>query len=154
MQPAGHLLLLHHQPLHPVVNSWCTPGWALWGRCWSSPGTDRGTAVLFPHLRNQYTKPFNEISGSSPSCKTPWPAPAVCSSSSRQSPRPPTPLALRCSPSPRAMWRFRTCSSPTEGPAAYRGLYSGRAAAQLVALVGPTGCGKTSLINLLIGFTT
>ena len=52
VQPAGHLLLLHHQPLHPVVNSLVYTGVGIVGALLViSGGTDRGTAVLFPHLR-------------------------------------------------------------------------------------------------------
>ena len=64
LQPAGHLLLLHHQPLHPVRQLLVYTGVGIVGALSVVSGNlSVGQLSAFLSYANQYTKPFNEISG-------------------------------------------------------------------------------------------
>ena len=153
---ARHVLFVHHQPVHAVCERpWCTPAWAYSARSPPLSGSlSVGMLTCFLTYANQYTKPFNEIAGVAAELQS-----AIAS-------------AARVFELIDAPWhgrrtrRTRSPSARADGSVEIRdvafsyrqdvplieNLNLAAQPGQRIAIVGPTGCGKTTIINLLMRF--
>ncbi len=102
---------------------------------------------------NQYTKPFNEISG----VVTEFQNALACASRIfeliEETPEEPDAPDAACLTDPAGEVRFsKVAFSYTPEKSLIEDLNLAAAPGQRVAIVGPTGCGKTTVINLLMRF--
>ncbi len=122
------------------------------GRIW---GTAMTVGTLFSCLAyaNQYTKPFNEISGVITELQNAFACAARIGELTRAEVETPDAADARVLVSPRGEVAFEhvTFSYVPERPL-MRDLTIHAGDGMKVAIVGPTGCGKTTLINLLMRF--
>ena len=119
---------------------------------WPSPLTV-GQVQSFLSYSNQYMKPFNEISGVVTQLQ------AAVASARRvfalldAQPEPPDPQDAIVLENPRGDLEFCDVSfSYVPSRPLLQGISFHASPGQRIALVGPTGCGKTTLINLLLRF--
>ncbi len=111
-----------------------------------------GQLSMFLTYANQYTKPFNEISG----VVTEFQNAIACAKRifellDEKSEAPDTPQAVDIVPDGRVTLNDVDFSYTPEKPL-IEGLNLDVANGKHIAIVGPTGCGKTTLINLLMRF--
>ena len=111
-----------------------------------------GTLAAFLAYANQYTKPFNEISGVITELQNAFACAArlfeLCE-------EPPEPSDKEMPSLKKAEGNIELCDigfSYEAGKKLIEDLSLSVKAGQRVAIVGPTGCGKTTLINLLMRF--
>ena len=112
-----------------------------------------GGLSAFLAYANQYTKPFNEISGVVTELQGALAAAArifAVLDSELQTPDAPDAAVLHA---PKGAVEFKNVSfSYTPEQRLIEGMSLSVAPGQRVAIVGPTGCGKTTVINLLMRF--
>ena len=113
-----------------------------------------GGVQTFLSYANQYTKPFNEVTSVITQIQTAFASAAAPSLRSwmrwRRSPTPPMPSR---SPVPRGdVTLAHVDFSYVPARPLLRDICVHAAPGARIALVGPTGCGKTTLINLLLRF--
>lgn len=102
---------------------------------------------------NQYTKPFNEISGVITELQNALACAARLFELIDEPPQPPdAPDAVRLRQVEGNVRLDRVCFSYVPERPLIRNLSLAVRPGQRVAIVGPTGCGKTTLINLLMRF--
>jgi len=143
-------------PATRFVNSIVFTGVALVGSLYAiAGGITVGDLSCFLTYANQYTKPFNEISGvvtemqNAVSC-----AARVFEFMDAKDQEPDAPEALALTPDQvdgRVAIR-QMAFSYVPGKALIRDFNLDVAPGQRIAIVGPTGCGKTTFINLLMRF--
>ena len=116
-------------------------------------GISVGSLTTFLNYANQYTKPFNEISG----VVTELQNALACADrvfqlleAPSETPDPEQPASLETVRGSLEIQNLDFSYTP-EKPL-LRGLNVSAEPGQRIALVGPTGCGKTTFINLLMGF--
>ena len=127
-------------------------------------GFEGGTGAIFTHITvgslsclltyaNQYTKPFNEISGVVTELQNALTCASRIFELIEESPEIPdkTDAAVLTSPDGRVALHDVSFSYVPERKL-IEGLSLNVSAGQKIAIVGPTGCGKTTLINLLMRF--
>ncbi len=118
-----------------------------------SGGMSVGGLTSFLSYANQYTKPFNEISGVITELQN---ALACADRIFRLIETPaqrPDPEGGKAQPQVRGEVELKNVSfSYTPEKPLIRGFNLKVKPGQCVAIVGPTGCGKTTMINLLMGF--
>lgn len=112
-----------------------------------------GILTVFLSYANQYTKPFNEISGvitelqNAISC-----AGRIYEIIDEKPQTPDAPDAFTMENADGEVKFENVCFSYTEDRKLIENLNLTAQAGQRIAIVGPTGCGKTTLINLLMRF--
>lgn len=112
-----------------------------------------GILTVFLSYANQYTKPFNEISGvitelqNAISC-----AGRIYEIIDEKPQTPDAPDAFALENADGEVKFENVCFSYTEDRKLIENLNLTAQAGQRIAIVGPTGCGKTTLINLLMRF--
>ena len=117
-------------------------------------GLSVGQLSAFLSYANQYTKPFNEISGvGDGAAKRPGLRGPCVRAYRGAAPGPRRPRRPGCWKTPRAAWSIQDVafSYRPEQPL-LEDFHLEVKPGQRVALVGPTGCGKTTVINLLMRF--
>ena len=118
-----------------------------------SGGLTIGTLISFLSYANQYTKPFNEISGVISELENALACAARIFDLMDQpsmTPDPPEPKELN---HVRGDFQLKNvCFSYDPAHPLIENLSLHAAPGQRIAIVGPTGCGKTTLINLLMRF--
>ncbi len=115
-------------------------------------GITVGQLASFLSYANQYTKPFNEISGVVTELQNALACAGRIFELIEQPPETPdAPDAVRLTPDGRVDLENLRFSYLPEKPL-IEGLSLAVQPGQRVAIVGPTGCGKTTLINLLMRF--
>ncbi len=142
-------------PSTRFVNNLVYAGVALTGAflCISSPSFSVGTLSVFLNYANQYTKPFNEISG----VLTELQNALACAArlfellDAEEIPADAPDAAVLEKSDGRVILSDVAFSYVPEKPL-IRDFSLTVAPGQRVAIVGPTGCGKTTLINLLMRF--
>ncbi len=116
-------------------------------------GLTVGALSCFLSYANQYTKPFNEISGVVTELQNALTCAARVFALIDETPQTPEPADAYTLTSPDGAVDLREVSFAYD-PARplIEGLNLTVSPGQRVAIVGPTGCGKTTLINLLMRF--
>ena len=135
------------------VNSLVYAGVALVGGLLTAGGSITvGALTCFLSYANQYAKPFNEISG----VITEFTGALVCADRVfeliEQSPETPDDNANELSNVSGSVEMDNVCFSYTPDKKLIENLNLNVSPGMRVAIVGPTGCGKTTLINLLMRF--
>ena len=135
------------------VNSLVYAGVALVGGLLTAGGSITvGALTCFLSYANQYAKPFNEISG----VITEFTGALVCADRVfeliEQSPETPDDNANELSNVSGSVEMDNVCFSYTPDKKLIENLNLNVSHGMRVAIVGPTGCGKTTLINLLMRF--
>lgn len=116
-------------------------------------GLSVGNISMFLSYANQYTKPFNEITGIITQLQTAFAsAQRVFAVLDEPSEQPDTPDAIVKSGSEGAVTFKHVDFSYRPDQRLIQDLNLNVAPGSTVAIVGPTGCGKTTLINLLLRF--
>lgn len=116
-------------------------------------GLTVGQLTCFLSYANQYTKPFNEISGVVTELQNALACAARVFELIEQEPQVPDPAgALELEDAEGAVQIDRVCFSYRPGQRLIEDFDLAVEPGQRVALVGPTGCGKTTVINLLMRF--
>lgn len=116
-------------------------------------GLSVGNISMFLSYANQYTKPFNEITGIITQLQTAFAsAQRVFAVLDEPSEQPDTPDAIVKSGSEGAVTFKHVDFSYRPDQRLIQDLNLNVAPGRTVAIVGPTGCGKTTLINLLLRF--
>lgn len=112
-----------------------------------------GQLTCFLSYANQYTKPFNEISGVITELQNALACAARLFELMEQPPElPDAPGATALSDVTGNVTLQNVAFSYTPDKALIQGLNLTAAPGQRIAIVGPTGCGKTTVINLLMRF--
>ena len=113
-----------------------------------------GDVQAFIQYSRQFTLPIIQAASSRTSSSPPSRPPSGCSSCSTRRRRSPDPVHPACCPAAsRGAVAFEDVSFRyLPGPAAHRGPDLVVEPGQTVAIVGPTGAGKTTLVNLLMRF--
>ena len=116
-------------------------------------GLTVGTLTSFLAYANQYTKPFNEISGVVTELENALACAARIFEMMDEPAMAPDPAEPRLPADPRGDFVMRDVFfsyDPARPLIEHLSLHA--APGQRIAIVGPTGCGKTTLINLLMRF--
>ncbi len=112
-----------------------------------------GSLVIFLSYANQYTKPFNEISGVIAELQNAFACAARIFALLEEPEEVPDATAEKRLGAVRGEISFDDVDfSYTPDRPLIRGFSLKARAGQRIAIVGPTGCGKTTLINLLMRF--
>lgn len=122
---------------------------------WFSVGTafTVGSLSIFLSYANQYTKPFNEISGVVTELQNALACAARLFELIEEEPQTPdAPDSIELCEVKGQVSLQNVAFSYTPGRSLIEGLNLEAAPGQRIAIVGPTGCGKTTLINLLMRF--
>lgn len=143
-------------PATRFVNSVVFTGVALVGSLYAiAGGITVGDLSCFLTYANQYTKPFNEISG----VVTEMQNAISCAArvfefmdAKDQTPDAPDALVLKQDQVDGRVALEKVAFSYVPGKALIRDFNLTVAPGQRIAIVGPTGCGKTTFINLLMRF--
>ena len=143
-------------PATRYVNSVVFTGVALVGSLYAiAGGITVGDLSCFLTYANQYTKPFNEISG----VVTEMQNAISCAArvfefmdAKDQTPDAPEALVLKHDQVDGRVALEKVAFSYVPGKALIRDFNLTVAPGQRIAIVGPTGCGKTTFINLLMRF--
>lgn len=116
-------------------------------------GLTVGVLSVFLNYANQYTKPFNEISGVVTELQNALACAGRVFDLLEEPPQPPDPDAPQRLESVRGDVEIRGLkfSYDPEKPI-IKGVSISAKRGQRIAIVGPTGCGKTTMINLLMRF--
>ncbi len=118
-----------------------------------SGGLTVGTLASFLSYANQYTKPFNEISGVVTELENALACAGRVFELMDAPPMTPDPALPEAPDAPRGEFVMRDVSFSYDPARPLIEHLSLRAEpGQRIAIVGPTGCGKTTLINLLMRF--
>ncbi len=116
-------------------------------------GITVGNLTSFLNYANQYTKPFNEISGVVTELQNALACAGRVFALMEEPPRTPEPEAPQYPETVRGGVQIRDVSfSYVPEKPLIRDLNLNIKPGQRVAIVGPTGCGKTTIINLLMRF--
>lgn len=112
-----------------------------------------GQLTCFLSYANQYTKPFNEISGVITEFQNALACAARIFELIEETPQVPEPEdAMELEDATGSIEFEDVAFSYVQGQKLIEGLNLSVAPGQRIAIVGPTGCGKTTLINLLMRF--
>lgn len=111
-----------------------------------------GQLSCFLSYANQYTKPFNEISGVVTELQTATASARRVFEMLDQPSEPPEPDAAVMTHSEGLVEAENVSFSYTPARPLIDGFHLTAQPGQRIAIVGPTGCGKTTLINLLMRF--
>lgn len=116
-------------------------------------GLTVGMLSCFLSYANQYTKPFNEISGVVTELQNALACAGRVFALIEEKPQPPDPVNARTLMDPDGRVQAENVSfSYRRGQPLIENFSLQVKPGQRVALVGPTGCGKTTIINLLMRF--
>ncbi len=143
-------------PSTRFVNNLVSTGVAIIGAVMAIRGRlTVGQLSCFVSYANQYTKPFNEISG----VATEFQNAVVCAGrvfdlidETPQAPDPPDALALTPERVDGSVELENVAFSYKKNAPLIQNLSLNVKPGQRIAIVGPTGCGKTTMINLLMRF--
>ncbi len=142
-------------PATRFVNSLVYAGVALSGAflVLTNPGFTVGYLTSFLNYANQYTKPFNEISGVVTELQNALACAGRVFALMEEPERRPDPEQPRQPEKVQGAVELRNLYfSYTPEKPLIRDFSLTVKPGQKIAIVGPTGCGKTTLINLLMGF--
>ena len=141
-------------PCTRFVNSLVYTGVGIFGAAFAvSGGISVGQLASFLSYANQYTKPFNEISGVVTELQNALACAGRLLELIEETPQPAEdPDAVRLTDAKGQVLLRHVDFSYTEGQRLIEDFNLSVKPGQRVAIVGPTGCGKTTLINLLMRF--
>lgn len=115
-------------------------------------GLTVGGLVSFLSYANQYTKPFNEISGVITELQNALACAGRVFDLMEAEPEPPDPAPVQESGEQGSVAIRQVAFSYDKGKKLIQNFNLQVQPGQRIAIVGPTGCGKTTLINLLMRF--
>lgn len=111
-----------------------------------------GQISMFLSYANQYAKPFNEVSGIMMQLQTAYSSAGRVIELLDIEVKESNPEAMKPEKCQGSVELENVCFSYTEGKPFIQDLNISVKAGQKIAIIGPTGCGKTTLINLLMRF--
>lgn len=116
-------------------------------------GLSVGTISSFLIYSGQFAKPFNEISGITAQIQTAFAAIKRISNLLSAKEEPQDPAQLTSLPEVKGQVKFSNVTfSYAKGTPVLNGISFEAKPGEMIAIVGATGCGKTTLINLLMRF--
>ena len=111
-----------------------------------------GQISMFLSYANQYAKPFNEVSGIMMQLQTAYSSAGRVIELLDIDVKAPDPKAVKPKKCHGSVELENVCFSYVKGVPFIQDLNISVKAGQKIAIIGPTGCGKTTLINLLMRF--
>ena len=131
----------------------CFGALSIVGGFWGMGNMTVGALFTFLSYANQYTKPFNEISGVVTELQNSLACAKRIFDFIEEKPQSPDKESSAFAGAPCGKVSFENVSfSYTQDKKLIEGLSLSAEPGQRIAIVGPTGCGKTTVINLLMRF--